>query len=106
MNNIVKQPPLPDTIHFHHTVANEKTEVLRITRNGLWINPDIQTDEVAKAVLNALDAQIKLLIRGAVESERESCAKIVDAEMEENAWESNASVVLNNVAAEIRARGE
>lgn len=40
------------------------------------------------------------------EDERRACAAICDAEMEENAWESNASVVLNNVAAEIRARGE
>lgn len=40
-----------------------------------------------------------------VEAEREACAKIVDAEMDE--WDDyDLNVALNNVAAEIRARGE
>ena len=39
-----------------------------------------------------------------VESEREACAKIVDAEMDE--WDDyDVNVALNNAAAEIRARG-
>ena len=42
-----------------------------------------------------------------VEAEREACAKIVDAEMD--SWSMDilhVNVALNNVAAEIRARGE
>ena len=39
-----------------------------------------------------------------VEAEREACAKIVDAEMDE--WDDyDVNVALNNAAAEIRSRG-
>ena len=74
MNNIVKQPMLPDTIHFHHTTSNDSTEVMRITRTGVWVNPDLSIDDTAKAVLAALDSQIKVL----VQAEREACAKVCD----------------------------
>ena len=66
-DNIITQPLLPDTIRFFHTIENSKTEVMRITRDGVWVNPDLEVDEVAKAVLNALDSQIKVLIQKAVE---------------------------------------
>ena len=40
-----------------------------------------------------------------VEAEREACAAIVDAEMDE--WDDyDVSVALNNAAAEIRSRGK
>ena len=74
-DNIIKQPPLPDTIHFNHTMDNDKTEVMRITREGVWVNPDMQADETAKAVLDALDSQIQVLVQRAVEEEREKVAK-------------------------------
>jgi hypothetical protein len=67
MNNTIKQPSLPDTIHFHHTINNDKTEVMRITKEGVWVNPDIPVDEAAKAVLDALDSQIKVLVQKAVD---------------------------------------
>ena len=38
--------------------------------------------------------------------EREACAAICDAEMDDWGYGNIASVALNNVAAEIRARGE
>ena len=62
MNNIVKQPMLPNTIHFHHTTRNDNTEVMRITRTGVWVNPDMSIDDTAKAVLAALDSEIKVLV--------------------------------------------
>ena len=61
MTNIVKQPLLPDTIHF----KNANTEVMRINRDGVWVNPDIPATEAAKAVLDALDSQIKVLMQSA-----------------------------------------
>jgi hypothetical protein len=96
-DNTIKQPLLPDTIHFNHTMDNDKTEVMRISREGVWVNPDMQVDETAKAVLDALDYQVKVLVQRAVEDEREACAKVCDD------WSEAAGVHL---AATIRARGE
>ena len=69
---------MPDTIHFNHTMDNDKTEVMRITRDGVWVNPDMQVDETAKAVLDALSSQVKVLVQRAVEDEREACAKVCE----------------------------
>ena len=102
-DNIIKQPPLPDTIHFNHTMENAKTEVMRITRDGVWVNPDMQVDETAKAVLDALDYQVKVLVQRAVEEEREACAKIVEADGRARGGEG---LVLIKAAGRIRARGE
>ena len=74
--NIIKQPLLPDTIQFYHTKDNDRTEVMRITRDGVWVNPDMAVDETAKAVLDALDYQVKVLVQRAVGDEREACAKL------------------------------
>lgn len=70
MNNIIKTPLLPDTIHFHHTIDNDKTEVMRITKDGVWVNPEMQVDDIARAVLTALDSQIKVMVQRAVEDDR------------------------------------
>ena len=66
---------LPGAIHFN---AGNTVEVMRLSRDGVWVNPDLKPDEVAQAVLNALDANIKLLVQRAVEAEREACAKVCD----------------------------
>ena len=79
MNNIVKQPMLPDTIHFHHTMNNDNTEVMRITRGGVWVNPDMSIDDTAKAVLAALDSQIKVLIDKAVNEKLDEIATKIEA---------------------------
>lgn len=105
MNNIVKQPMLPNTIHFHHTTCNDRTEVMRITRTGVWVNPDMSIDDTAKAVLAALDSQIKVLVL----AEREACAKVCDdlplppdvARSDASIWE----VATLDCAEAIRARG-
>ena len=53
-------------------------EVMRITRTGIWVNPDIAVDEVAKAVLESIDENIKFLVQRAVEDEREACARLCE----------------------------
>lgn len=77
IENVIKSPLLPDTIRFNHTIDNQ-TEVMRITRDGVWVNPDVTVDETARAVLGALDSQIKVLVQRAVEDERDACIEIVD----------------------------
>jgi hypothetical protein len=64
MNFVVTQPP---------------TEVLRLSKDGLWANPDIPADDAAKLVLKAIDANIKVLVQKAVEEEREACAQVCEA---------------------------
>jgi hypothetical protein len=61
-------------------VSNRRpaTEVLHLSCEGITANPDIPVDEAAKAVLDALDANIKVMVQKAVEAEREACAKLVD----------------------------
>jgi len=78
---------------------NNNTGVMRITRDGVWVNPDMQVDETAKAVLDALSSQVKVLVQKAVEDEREACADIAEN------WRCNG-VPRTGVANEIRARGE
>ena len=56
----------------------EHTEVMRITSDGVFVNPNVAVDDVAKTVLDALDDQIKILVQKAVEAEREACAKKLD----------------------------
>lgn len=55
------------------------TEVLRLSRDGIWANPDIPVDDIAKLVLAAIDANIKVMIQKVVEEERQECAKVCDA---------------------------
>ena len=47
------------------------TEVLRLSKDGIWANPDIPVDDAAKFVLNAIGYNIKVLVEKAVEEERE-----------------------------------
>jgi hypothetical protein len=54
-------------------------EVLRLSADGIWANPDISADDAAKLVLAAIDYNIKVLVQKAVEAEREECAKVADA---------------------------
>ena len=53
---------------------DDRTEILRIARDGIWANPDIPADDAAKLVLGALDRYIKELVKRVVEDEREACA--------------------------------
>ena len=65
-----------NTIHF--STGTNGTEILRLSKDGVWVNPDIPADDVAKIVLNALDYNIKVLVQKSVEEERDACAKFVE----------------------------
>ena len=60
-------------------VTQPPTEVLRLSKDGLWANPDIPADDAAKLVLAAIDANIKVLVQKAVAEEREACAQVCEA---------------------------
>ena len=61
-------------------------------------------DEILIYAKTMTKAMIVEFARVIAAKEREACAAIVDAEMDE--WDGgNVNVALNNVAAEIRARG-
>jgi hypothetical protein len=78
----------------------EHTEVMRITRDGVFVNPAVSVDDAARTVLDALDDQIKVLVQKAVEDEREACAKVCDRLGDEYA-DANAA----DCAFAIRERG-
>ena len=59
--------------------TDSSTEVLRLSKDGIWANPDIPADAAAKLVLAAMDLQIKALVDKAVEAEREQGQKWFDA---------------------------
>lgn len=87
----------PNTIQFY-TQSNGYKEVLRLSREGVWANPEIPVDEAAKKVLEAIDGNIKLLVQKAVEDEREACAKVAES------YEPRCDTCPSGVANAIRAR--
>jgi hypothetical protein len=93
------QPSFPNSIQFCGTIENKKIEIMRLTGDGIWANPDVAVDETAKAVLDALDLYVKALVRNAVAEEREACAKLCDD------WPNGRDDVYS-IAAAIRARGD
>jgi len=85
-----------------HKEAFEHTEVMRITRDGVFVNPDVVVDDAAKTVLDALDDQIKVLVQKAVEAEREACAALCDKISDEDGFEGGYA---DRCAFAIRERG-
>ena len=83
---------MKDTIQFWGDQG--AIEVLRLSAEGIWANPDIPADDAAKLVLAAIEYNIKVLVQKAVEAEREECAKVA----------FNAKTYLEAADA-IRARG-
>lgn len=83
-------------IQFH---SDNHTEVLRLSKDGIWANPDIPADDAAKLVLAALELNIKALIDKAVKAERDACAGECDE------WIKNGSTLAEDIAAAIRVRG-
>jgi hypothetical protein len=68
--------PSCEPLNWHKTAAQPATEVLRLSKDGIWANPDIPADDAAKLVLEAIDDNIKILVQKAVLAEREACAKV------------------------------
>jgi hypothetical protein len=56
----------PNSIIFHCAVNDEQTAVLRISKDGIWANPDVPVDDAAKAVLAAVDGYVKDMVARAV----------------------------------------
>ena len=97
------QPSFPNSIQFCGTIENKKIEIMRLTGDGIWANPDVAVDETAKAVLDALDLYVKALVRNAVAEEREACAKLCE---EKETYGDPVQCWLDDCAASIRARGK
>lgn len=91
---------ITNSIQFFKSVSNGPSiEVLRIYKDGIWVNPEVPVEEAAQAVLRALDK----IVEREIQEEREACAKVcetVGAEYDDQeiyaAWCANA----------IRARGQ
>ena len=59
----------PSTITFF--TDNGATEVMKITKEGIWVNPNLIVDETATAVIEVLDQHIKALVKRKPLSEEE-----------------------------------
>jgi hypothetical protein len=64
----------PSDIHFmgyekttNSLMLRSSVELMRMSRDGIWVNPDIPVDEAAKQVLEILDNALKNMVRIAVE---------------------------------------
>jgi hypothetical protein len=93
-----------NTIQFHS--GTPATEVLRLTKDGIWANPDIPADDAAKLVLEAIDHNIKILVQKAVLAEREACALVCDDKHDTWRWGDGADSASGprDCATAIRAR--
>lgn len=105
-------------ICFFGTHADSSTEVLRLSKDGIWANPDIPVDEAAKLVLAAIDHNIKVSVDKAILAEREACARVCEAEASRAKWNWDNDIsgnqpfwnggeqLASSCAAAIRARGQ
>jgi len=81
-----------DENSYTFTGIEQPKEVMRITRNGVWVDPDITPDEAAKVVLKALDEQIKTLVQRARaddEAMLRRCLAVMEREAQAHLEESN-----------------
>lgn len=72
---------------------DDATEILRLSKDGIWVNPAYPVEETAQRVLDALSANVRVMVEQAVEEEREACAQMVEP-------------VDESLADAIRLRGE
>ena len=66
-----------NTIQFYGG-PEPRTEVLRISKDGIWANPDIPTDEAAKKVLEAIDGYVKGMIERVRKEELDKCCDLLE----------------------------
>ena len=69
----------PESTGSIQFVMGDSTEVLRISKDGITVNPDVPVDEIAARVLELLDENIKILVKRAVEAERNKVAQWIMA---------------------------
>lgn len=91
-----------NSIQFYSGSAG--IEVLRLSKDGIWANPEIPADEAAQIVLNAIDYNIKVLVQKAVEEEREACAQVTETQALDDL--DSTDDWPETIAKAIRARGE
>ena len=63
-----------NTIRFYNSHAEDNIEILRLSKDGIWANPDVPTDDAAKLVLAAIDDHIQELVRQAVAAKLDAVA--------------------------------
>ena len=72
-------PTAPPNIHFYGG-HDPKVEILRLSKDGIWANPDVPCDDAAKKVLEAVDVYLRVMVEkavtAAVNDEIEACAAI------------------------------
>jgi hypothetical protein len=56
----IGQPEYTSTVQFHS--QDQGKCVMRLSKDGTWVDPDLTTDEAAKAVIAALDLHIKHVV--------------------------------------------
>jgi hypothetical protein len=66
-----------NTIQFYGG-DEPRTEVLRLSKDGIWANPDIPCDEAAKKVLEAIDGYVKGMVERVREEARQEVQGRVD----------------------------
>jgi hypothetical protein len=93
----------PNTITFRGEPA---TEVLRLSIDGIWANPDVPVDDAAKLVLAAVGDNINVLIQTAIQAEREACAKLAAATICDTHIPTGVKIYGTVAAKAIRARGK
>jgi hypothetical protein len=83
----------PSDIHFmgyekatNSLIPHASVELMKMSRDGIWVNPDIPVEETAKQVLEILDNALKNMVRIAVAAEREACAYLCDRVAEEDRY--------------------
>jgi len=91
-----------NSIQFHSGSAG--LEVLRLSKDGIWANPDIPADDAAKLVLEAIDCNIKVMVDRAVADEREACAKVCEDFYQGLPPKLTVRGYLEDMAKAIRAR--
>ncbi len=79
--------------------ANIDKPLMTLSREGLWVDPDIPADETARLVIAAIDTSIKFMVANAIADEREACAKFCEEQYEFYGYD-------HVFAKGIRARGE
>ena len=84
--------------------SNGSIEVLRLSKDGIWANPDIPVDEAAKLVLAAMEWNIKVMVDRAVADEREAIAQSLDKQADLACDEIDRQWA-QEMAAAVRARG-
>ena len=57
-------------------MLDDATEILRLSRDGIWADPAYPAEETAQRVLDALAAYVQVMVKKAVEAEREACVKM------------------------------